>query len=311
MNNDRLTTPQEHLNFVELFEKANSQFNRTYEMNDGEFSYIDSLQISAIAKCLDFNIYVQSNKPLGFYFFMVGNLRSIIEELIFLAYFKNIESKESENLARNLHDYSHFTKQKKQLEFFVINNNRQPTFGGLNKREIKNKIIELKNDRVEIWRRLNFNNPPSVNKLANKVNIATTYDYFYHLTSNFVHFNPTELFRLGWGTDKKPFSYSINHFDNYYSALSKFLGALVFLGFCNLAPNKFDNGCSSKFSDIICKNLRSNFRWPELLTYEEMNVTPPDNFMVHHILTLIRNDNHTPMRDVISELENLKKPIVI
>ena len=148
--------------------------------------------------------------------------------------------------------------------------------------------------------------PPSVQCVAKRVGLTTTYGYTYHLTSNFVHFNPCQLFRAGWGPENEgPFRFSIQNFEGYYTNLARFLGAIVFLGYCYIAPDKFDGVVASEYARLIQSRLQSNFRWPEITTYEEMNQTWPDNILSRAMMTVAREQDPMAMPDVLSELQGL------
>ena len=103
-----------------------------------------------------------------------------------------------------------------QTRFFANNNSFQPTIGDLmpadeQERELSNAEQQLK--RLWAHHGLGGANRVSVKRLSQRVGLKTTYDYVYHLTSNYVHFNPTHLFKLGWGPIQGPFTFSVTHFN--------------------------------------------------------------------------------------------------
>ena len=116
---------------------------------------------------------------------------------------------------------------------------------------------------------------------------------------------PDAVFRTGWGPMEGPFSFCVDNFKGYFSNLARFLGALVFLGYCHLASDKFEPDAANRYADTIAIRLQGNFRWPEITTYEEMNETWPDNLIVRSLITVMREDDPNAMPEVLSELRAL------
>jgi Family of unknown function (DUF5677) len=113
---------------------------------------------------------------------------------------------------------------------------------------------------------------PSVHSMAAKSNLSELYDYVYHATSSFVHFNPRVLLRMGWG--KLPnVTFSTKNFGKYYKHFACFYGAYLFLQLCTwavelgLVKNAIETGLN-KVSEL----LQDEPHWPELVTFEEMNI---------------------------------------
>ena len=198
-----------------------------------------------------------------------------------------------------------------QTRFFALNNQLQPILGSFTDSAEQEAAIEQASTAVHgVWKRLGLmeaggNRPPSIWQLSRAVGLETTYDYAYHLTSNFVHFNPGQLFRTGWGPIEGPFSFCVDNFKGYFSGLARFLGALVFLGYCHLASDKFEPDDANRYADTIATRLQGKFRWPEITTYEEMNQTWPDNVILRALITVMREDDPNAMPDVLSELRGL------
>jgi Family of unknown function (DUF5677) len=46
---------------------------------------------------------------------------------------------------------------------------------------------------------VNRRDGPTIKDMALEVGLTFTYDYIYFVSSNFVHFNPQGLLRMGWG----------------------------------------------------------------------------------------------------------------
>ena len=227
-------TDSDHLNFGSLFSDADSNFTRSAGLDDLRASFSNVLITSAIAKCLDFNKYAQkvsSNTP-GF--FLVANVRAMCEDLIYCSLFRLVGQQTSDELMKKLNHLALLRNVYAQTRFFALNNQLQPTLGSLKDSTEQNAAIEQVSAAVnDVWKRLGLiqageRRPPSIWRLSRRVGLETTYDYAYHLTSNFVHFNPGQLFRTGWGPMDGPFSFCVDNFKEYFSNLARFLGALVF-----------------------------------------------------------------------------------
>ena len=298
--------------FGDLFVTVEESFERTADLSDLNNSFSDVLVTSAIAKCLDYNqLAYQSSSRLPS-FFLVSNVRAICEELIYCALFKRLGQTLSDQLVGKLNHLALLRNVRAQTNFFALNNKLQPTLGGFTASRkqdeaIDNATIDLK----RTWQDAGFTRaqgrvPPTVRQISNAVGLETTYEYTYHLTSNFVHFNPGQLFRLGWGPMKGPFTFSCSNFEGYFSNLARFLGVLVFYGYCHIAPDKFASSAAKRYATEIATQLKGNFRWPEITTYEEMNRTWPDSVMVRSLMTVWRQEHSKAMPDVMSELEALR-----
>ncbi|MCY4442449.1 MAG: DUF5677 domain-containing protein [Deltaproteobacteria bacterium] len=302
-----------HLDFRHLFFEANSIFNRSAGLNDLKASFSDVLITSAIAKCLDYNRSSQSVNSDTPSFFLVANARAMCEELIYCSVFRYVGDQSADDLAKKLNNLSTLDNVHTQTRFFALNNRLQPTLGGFKESTAQKAAIKRASSAVlDVWKRLGLSStgdrrPPTIRQLSHRVGLCTTYDYVYSLTSKFVHFSPAQLFRLGWGPMDGPFSFCVDSFEGYFSSLARFLGVLIFLGYCHLATEKFGLCIANRYADTIAKQLQSGFRWPEITTFEEMNQTAPDSIITRLLMTIVREDTPNAMPDVLTELEGLAK----
>ena len=214
-------------------------------------------------------------------FFLVANCRSISEELIYVALLRSMKTNESNALSIAISSVMHRKSVLAQARFFAINDSLQPTIGGLipadeQERELSNAEQRLR----RLWAHHGFSgaNRASVRNLSRRVGLKTTYDYVYHLTSNYVHFNPTHLFKMGWGPIQGPFTFSVRHFSRYYLYLARFLGAMLFLGYSFLFSERLGPDIVKTFIKTVTSTLESGVRWPEIITFEEMNREPPREY---------------------------------
>lgn len=306
-------TDTDHLNFGNLFSDADSNFTRSAGLDDLRASFSNVLITSAISKCLDFNKFAQDTGSNNPGYFLVANMRAICEELIYCSLFRLLGKQTSDELALKLNQLALLKNVQTQTRFFALNNPLQPTLGSFEDSAKQKDAIEQASAAVNdvwkrVWKQLGLNShQPTIRRLSRTVGLETTYDYVYFLTSNFVHFNPIQLFRTGWGPMEGPFSFSVDNFEGYFTNLARFLGALVFLGYCHLASDKFEPDAANRYADTIETRLQGNFRWPEITTWEEMNEAWPDNIILRSLMTIVRQDDPNAMPDVLSELRGLAK----
>jgi uncharacterized protein DUF5677 len=120
---------------------------------------------------------------------------------------------------------------------------------------------------------------PSVAYMARASGLSALYKYLYAATSKWVHFNPGILSRMGWGPESStgaPFRFSTKNFSLYYIEFNRFYGALLLTEFVDKLHNALN---LPPEVDAYIHELRiyteEYVRWPEVVTYEEMNVRPP------------------------------------
>src|SRR5277367_6218338 len=112
--------------------------------------------------------------------------------------------------------------------------------------------------------------------MAETVGLKVTYEYIYFAASNFVHFNPHALMRTGWGPETGPFTFSVGNFGGYYRDLAAFYGAILYIGYAATFGSLFQeqrefNEDIEEIEDILMRTPR----WPELVTFKELNLPLP------------------------------------
>lgn len=212
-------------------------------------------------KSYEFAIVAHGELNEGLAFFIAPTLRGICEDFIALRYVR--EKKESAErdrllLAKALQQ-THAAAQNQQM-FFRNVRPHQPVFTYHRRPSEPTKGL------------------PPVKNMAAEVNLADIYDFIYAVTSDIVHFNPRIVIRNAWG-DSPVFHHSCKNFDLYYQAFCRVYG----LYFLCLFVGSFssDIALSAEFVDSIHKlreSLDEEPRWPEAVTFEEMNIKPPSSF---------------------------------
>lgn len=208
-------------------------------------------------------------------FFMMPFLRGVCEDYIVLKFLHaklNIDVDEAIKikLEKDLYESS-----ISQWGFFEANRPDQKLYYHADfkskEENARNQLISLLNSKnINLERRKYF---PSVRKMAKESNLLELYDYVYHATSSLVHFNPRILLRMGWG-DLPDITFSVKNFGKYYKHFTCFYGAYMFLQLCEWSVELgiVDKTIALKL-EVLAKLIQDEPHWPELVTFEEMNIT--------------------------------------
>jgi hypothetical protein len=235
------------------------------------------LVVASLAKNFEFNLYVtnQNQTVNSNSFFLQSTLRGLCEDVIVLKYLiEKIDNEDSEELITKWNRQETYENIEKQKRFFRNNGSYQPI---LPNRKDRPKLNPPKKDlkKKYHWKK----EKPSVSEMAKACGLDEVYDYLYAATSRTVHFSPSVLFRMGWGPEKpdQPYTFSTAHFDGYYDSFNVFYGSYLFILLYETIKSYFQ--ISKDFSDTIesIKNeLNEWLRWPEIITFEEMNIPKPN-----------------------------------
>jgi len=155
-----------------------------------------------------------------------------------------------------------FDGAAKQHKFFQNRRPFQPVFSGRPKQALPRASL-----------------PPTRN-MALEVDLDDLYDFMYAITSDVVHFNPLVIIRNAWGETKERLQHSVDNFDRYYADFCQTY-SLFFL--CEFARAfSFELSFSSEYLVSIGKleeGLTEKLRWPEAVTFEEMNIDGPSEVL--------------------------------
>lgn len=298
--------------FLAIKQKVN--FSVDYD-NDQNFKQrlLDCLVMASFSKCVDFNIEAnrQRENP-GVEYLLVGNLRPICEELIWLTYLSRIDSPLSNQIVEYLMKKNVIDGLEAQSKFFAANNPYQPILDSKqvnkSKGDVKRKVKELR----ETLRSVNALNGgcPSVHKLAKEIGLTSTYKFIFFASSNYVHFNPQNLMRTGWQKNDSPVEFSIRSSNPYYKNFSCFYGAILFIGFeASFGLKYFENVLESETKSLV-DLIEGEFSWPEIVTYEELNISKPKNIALNAFRHVFREENSSiPYGEILKELRSLRQQI--
>jgi len=253
---------------------------------------------AAFSKCIDFNVIVnrdRSNNDEAFLF--LSGLRGIAEDLIVLKYSLKFSAGTRATYFQKLRELNLRQGILAQRNFFESNNPFQHVVGSRNSmQESQAKYDDARNALQEFWKTNGFpKNGPTVKEMSEAVGLSTVYNYIYFAASNFVHFNPHALLRTGWGPMDGPFTFSIENFGGYYRDLAAVYGAILYLGFAvsfgSLLRNEEE--LRTDITEIESILVRTP-RWPEIVTFEELNIPSPeyDSSPLMHALLGIKDESN-------------------
>lgn len=234
-------------------------------------------------------------------YFTLGSLRGICEEYIVLSFLKNLAHEERDRAVDVTMKLKVQESLKRQKLFFDKERQFQPIIQPTDKNDqlIEKYKQELKDigEKTGAWSK---RTPmPKIHNMAEVLGYRDFYQYFYTLSSETVHFNPRILLRMGWSenNDMENFNFTTGNFSNYYSEYGLIYSSLLFIRF------------SKEFSDLLVlpddfmttvmkleEELDETLRWPEPVTFEEMNKESPKGFfrVMYKLFTESSNNASKP-----------------
>jgi hypothetical protein len=242
---------------------------------------IYSLCVKASAcKCFEFNLAIPSFSKSRNAFFAMATLRGICEDLIVLRFVGKLPSQDRDSLFAALSTHELANRTKLQGIFFSAIRPQQPVLqiedadAVIEKAEVAARAIWNRHG----WPKLARGAMPPIRQIAEKQGLhqlAILYDYLYRLTSAGVHFNVQTLLRSGWGSPKK-FVFSPKNFHGYFDSYCAIYGAFMFCLYFEFFQSVLRPTHKERVViDKIREGVLYASRWPEMVTFEEMNQKPP------------------------------------
>ena len=237
---------------------------------------------ASLSKCFEFNVSVNDESKTEDAFFFLPALRGICEDLIVLNYLKSLKPNVREELVELLCMHGAFSGMLIQREFFRSVRPQQsvlcPSNATTEKRKLEDEIRTIWNRNG--WPNMNRGVLPPTQQIAQKQGVAILgilYEYLFRLTSRTVHFSVGSLMRSGWGSEARQFTFSPRNFNSYSVAYAQFYGSFLFCIYFELFGRFLRPNLEVKnHVNELRKNLFYESRWPEMVTFEEMNVVPPE-----------------------------------
>ena len=254
-------------------------------------------------------------------FFIVPALRAVTEDLILFRFLHKAGTPdERDTVIRNLMLIDVHEKIDYQTRFFSKFRPFQPVLSPAI--DSDREIAELKAPLADFWRGHGwpgFNiktTMPPIRELAEKSDpglLEVVYDFIYRLVSAEVHSTPRTLLRLGWGTSRAvgaaplEAEFSTRHLGPHYLAIAQVYSTYILCLWFEFFEDQFD---ASEDDLLAISDLRdyllSRARWPEMVTFEEMNVTVPEshatkwpNFLIAALYNVISQEGFVSAMDTI------------
>jgi hypothetical protein len=263
--------------FNEL-EKEFSEYN-TFPKEDLTEQQFRAVCLSALVKSMEFNCFMQNMESNREHFFLSPFLRGLCEDLIVVSYLSRNIKADRDKLCYAFSQYSVFNGMKTQSEFFK----REDPFKHFPcPNNVDAMIADVKERLSEIMTDNGLNKDrvfPSTEHMAIDAKLKHLYDFLYSATSRMVHFNPHVLMRAGWYKDDGPVNFSSYNFNSYYEQFNKFYSAYLFVRLSDVLKPMFS--FSKKYQQKVKelkKELKKNF-YPELVTFEELNLKRPNRIL--------------------------------
>ena len=240
--------------------------------------YLATLK-SAFAKSYDF-ARLAYRAPLGradeSSFFMTAGLRGICEDIIALKFIAQFP----EDIRQEVMLLEMSTSVRKairvQSKFFKRERPFQPVLTPRKSDDTSKEKQQYANIGARTGLRMIKDKLPAIEQMAVNVGLKELYEYLYRVTSETVHFNVRVALRNGWGTLPGTVQFGTKTFCKYYLSVNQTYGAFLFCLISETFAGEL--GLNSNFLEAVAqlrKELNRELRWPEPVTFEEMNVPPP------------------------------------
>lgn len=235
--------------------------------------YFTEIVKATIVKSYQFAVSINDH-PVDYMFFTLPSLRGICEEYIAEKFIFEHFNDQRDEIIFLRHICDHLKSCIAQWNYFELNRGDQQLYYEDNfPQRLKDAEEQLrsiiKSKLPAISTRSVF---PSVYYMSKQTGLLELYNYLYHATSTFVHFSPSNLLRMGWG-DLPDIQFSAANFKLYYRDFSMFYSLLLLSKLCEWQnQNSFLPGFDSKHITGMNDILQRAERWPEIVTFEEMNI---------------------------------------
>lgn len=281
----RTNSQQTNLNTILHLIERLSPFAKTVSIAQYRSNGLFPLTIrAAFVKAFEFALFSlrNHNRNAADAFFYIPTLRGITEDLIYLRFIASLPPDDRQQIISGLAALESNDKIGRQKEFFRVFRPFQPVLYKSNLDNEKTEQIIRNIWQKNGWPSLRAVNPPT-REIANKIDAGALlflYDFLFRLTSSTVHFNPSSLLRLGWGQKRKVL-FSTKNMNPYFSQFAQVYGALLICLHFEFFPEWLKPTKSvTKTVRTLRGQLVMQNRWPEMVTFEEMNIQVPTGLPV-------------------------------
>ena len=249
----------------------------------GDYIFSSCLR-SSLTRTFEFVDLVTKGNP-DHAFFLVPALRGITEDIIYFAFLEKFPHEVRERVISHMMQLEVHQRINDQVHFFRTFRPFQPVFSA--------EIIDIATMKRELrtfwrengWPQLKRDTPPTREIAQQTVPgiLEQVYDFIFRLTSSTVHFNPEQLLRLGWGSIGPEEDVVLNsrfssrHMGHYHQAKCLVYGCYLLCLYFELFEERLQaNQTDLEAVQQLRKHIWREFRWPEMVTFEEMNQAVPD-----------------------------------
>ncbi len=241
---------------------------------------------SSVVKTFEF-LTVASTADSNEVFFLVPSLRSITEDIIVLRYISTLQSQLRDQAIQSMMISSVRAGIGLQSSFFQRHRRQQPVLNIPDDNSHSSAKTFWRNNG---WPGLDREMPP-VKELAKKCGPETLefiYEYVFRLTSSSVHFSAQHLLRMGWGDSRSgKVTFDYRNMAPYFSTINLIYGSVLFCMYFKLFKRFLRPAVHEREAiERLRRKVDHEARWPEPVTFEEMNVRVPS---LRHIIDELRH----------------------
>jgi len=252
---------------------------------------------ASLAKAYDFAVFAENDAKEATAFFSMGTLRSICEDIIVLRLVSTFNEADQKSVIMSaIQGPAFISALERQVEFFKLFRPGQPIIRPGTMPQVK--IASHDSHMAALWARngwprRNDPKPPPTEQMARKIGPGTVdvlYNYIFRLTSETVHFNPRALFRTGWERDsgaRGHMTFAPSNYGRYFLAYCRIYGTFLLTIYAEFFGDILALPDSAKTTfKVLRRALALQPRWPEIVTFEEMNQPVPKG---HEILGMLQH----------------------
>ena len=236
---------------------------------------------ASVAKSFEFAVLVHRDPSLDHGFFITSTLRGICEDLIVLSFLAPLSPGDRDEAVSLLMAKHVAEGIAAQSAFFKSIRPWQPVLQPPpeTSQDTETRLRTLAN-------RLGWTGRPpwpTVWFMAKKSSLAPLYSYIYAATSKWVHFSPHILLRMGWGgTSDGDMVFNPSNFAQYYSEFNQVYALMLLLHLVRGPAACIIPSDAASSISALQSHLDSRPRWPEDVTFEEMNQNGPGLLRAAH-----------------------------
>ncbi len=268
--------------------------------------------LSAIVKCYEFNLEINKKYGNEYSFYLTSFLRGICEDLISLKFLLNLPPDKREAIVNEYILYLMTASIQSQNHYFKKERPFQPTVHVPNVDTIVNAHTKTLNS---LWQSLGHKKDkifPGVAQMAIDSKLKSLYDFVYHATSRTVHFSPNVLLRTGWYKapgENQVIEFSVNNFSDYYILFNSHYGTTLFIEIIKSFKKYLgiEKVISVAVKELLEIQNRLHF-FPEIITYEELNLTRPSN-IEYKALEMASKMDAEERKEFLEELPEIIKEV--